>query len=101
DIGFLNQGYKKIDYSSVQRPGIYTLELARFLLPELRNHRLNTLCKHLDIGLTNDHRAVYDSESTGDLLSIFLQEHTETKITNHAELNEQMGKGHSYKPSRP
>src|SRR5699024_3910821 len=44
DIGFLNQGYKKIDYSSVQQPVIDTLELARFLLPELRNHRLNTLC---------------------------------------------------------
>ena len=101
DIGFLNQGYKKIDYSSVQQPVIDTLELARFLLPELRNHRLNTLCKHLDIELTNHHRAIYDAEATGYLFWKFVQELTERKITNHAELNEHMGKGDAYKRSRP
>src|SRR5699024_10404777 len=38
DIGFLNQGYAKIDYPRVKNPVIDTLELARFLFPELGNH---------------------------------------------------------------
>src|SRR5699024_4960423 len=52
DIGFLNQGYRKIGLNKVTNVVIDTLELARFLLPELGNHRLNTLCKHLNVELT-------------------------------------------------
>src|SRR5699024_8147779 len=37
DISFLNQGYEKIGYEKVSVPVIDTLELARFLLPELGN----------------------------------------------------------------
>src|SRR5699024_1420337 len=68
DIGFLNQGCQKIGYDKIVNPVIDTLELSRFLYPELRNHRLNTMCKHLDIELTQHHRAIYDAEATGYLL---------------------------------
>src|SRR5699024_1128008 len=67
DIGFLNQGYQRISYPKVTIPVIDTLELARYLFPQLGNHRLNTLCKHLDIELTQHHRAIYDAEATGYL----------------------------------
>src|SRR5699024_9297438 len=67
DIGFLNQGYAKINLKKVSNPTIDTLELSRFLLPDLGNHRLNTLCKHLDVELTQHHRAIYDAEATGYL----------------------------------
>ncbi len=101
DIGFLNQGYKRIDYEEVMQPVIDTLELARFLFPGLRNHRLNTLCKHLDIELTNHHRAIYDAEATGYLFWNFVQKLTERNITNHLQLNDHIGKGDAYKRSRP
>src|SRR5690606_34258745 len=35
DIGFLNAGFKKLGFGEVKNPVIDTLELARFLYPEL------------------------------------------------------------------
>ena len=101
DIGFLNQGYKRINYDKISQPVIDTLELARFLFPELRNHRLNTLCKHLNIELTQHHRAIYDAEATGYLLWNFVEKLLELEIVNHNQLNNHMGEGDAYKRSRP
>nr|WP_010093379.1 PolC-type DNA polymerase III [Ornithinibacillus scapharcae] len=101
DIGFLNQGYQKIGYEKVENPVVDTLELARFLLPELKNHRLNTLCKHLDIELTQHHRAIYDAEATGYLLWKLVKRVLEREITNHNQLNNHMGEGNAYQRSRP
>lgn len=101
DIGFLNQGYQKIGYENVKNPVIDTLELARFLFPELKNHRLDTLCKHLDIELVNHHRAIYDAEATGYLLWKFIQDLLEKGIDNHNQLNNHIGEGNAYQRSRP
>ncbi|PAV30035.1 PolC-type DNA polymerase III [Virgibacillus profundi] len=101
DIGFLNQGFKRIDYEKVKNPVIDTLELARFLIPELKNHRLNTLCKHLDIELTQHHRAIYDAEATGYLLWKLVQGLLKKEISNHQHLNNHMGEGNAYQRSRP
>ncbi|WP_163971253.1 PolC-type DNA polymerase III [Oceanobacillus halotolerans] len=101
DIGFLNQGYKQIGYEKVTNPVIDTLELARFLFPELKNHRLNTLCKYLDIELTQHHRAIYDAEATGYLLWKLVKGLLKETITNHNQLNDHMGEGKAYQRSRP
>ncbi|SEQ57203.1 DNA polymerase III catalytic subunit, PolC type [Virgibacillus subterraneus] len=101
DIGFLNQGFKKIEYKKVENPVIDTLELSRFLFPELKNHRLNTMCKHLDIELTQHHRAIYDAEATGYLLWKLVQGLLNKDITNHNKLNDHMGEGNAYQRSRP
>ena len=47
DIGFLNVGYQKLGIGKYNDPTIDTLELARFLYPDMKNHRLNTLGKKL------------------------------------------------------
>jgi DNA polymerase-3 subunit alpha (Gram-positive type) len=101
DIGFLNQGYKKLQFASVDNAVIDTLELARFLFPELKNHRLNTLCKYLDIELTQHHRAIYDAEATGYLFWKLVKELLKKEITNHRQLNNHMGEGNAYQRSRP
>ena len=101
DMGFLNQGLKRINYEKAVNPVMDTLELARFLLPELKNHRLNTLCKHLDIELTQHHRAIYDAEATGYLLWKLVQKLLEKDIRNHNQLNNHMGEGNAYQRSRP
>ncbi|MFC2950078.1 PolC-type DNA polymerase III [Virgibacillus sediminis] len=101
DMGFLNQGFKRIDYDKAANPVIDTLELARFLFPELKNHRLNTLCKHLDIELTQHHRAIYDAEATGYLLWKLVQRLLNRDILNHKQLNDHMGEGNAYQRSRP
>ncbi|WP_042223740.1 PolC-type DNA polymerase III [Oceanobacillus manasiensis] len=101
DMGFLNQGFKRIDYPKAENAVMDTLELARFLFPELKNHRLNTLCKHLDIELTQHHRAIYDAEATGYLLWKLVQKLLEKEIANHLHLNNHMGEGNAYQRSRP
>ncbi|WP_396266114.1 PolC-type DNA polymerase III [Halobacillus salinarum] len=101
DMGFLNAGFKRIDYGKAENPVIDTLELARFLVPELKNHRLNTLCKHFDIELTQHHRAIYDAEATGYLLWKLLKKAFEKGICNHKNLNDYMGEGKAYQRSRP
>ncbi|WP_226578848.1 PolC-type DNA polymerase III [Halobacillus litoralis] len=101
DMGFLNAGYQSIDLGKSTNPVIDTLELARFLVPELKNHRLNTLCKKFDIELTQHHRAIYDAEATGYLLWKLVKKAMERGIKNHQNLNDYMGEGKAYQRSRP
>src|SRR5690606_16368367 len=101
DMGFLNQGLKRIGYDDAPNPVIDTLELARFLLPNLKNHRLNTLCKHFNIELVQHHRAIYDAEATGSLLWKLVQLLLERDIDNHQQLNSHMGEGKAYQRARP
>jgi len=45
-----------------------TLELARGLVTEVKNHKLNTLCKHFDVSLKNHHRASHDAKATAEVM---------------------------------
>ncbi|MCL7746502.1 PolC-type DNA polymerase III [Halalkalibacter alkaliphilus] len=97
DMGFLNVGYQKIGLGEAMNPVIDTLELGRFLYPELKNHRLNTLCKKFDIELVSHHRAIYDAEATGYLLWKMVKDANEREITYHDQLNEHMGQGNFHR----
>ncbi|MGN7283640.1 PolC-type DNA polymerase III [Shouchella rhizosphaerae] len=97
DIGFLNVGYKKLGFSEVTNPVIDTLELGRFLYPELKNHRLNTLCKKFDIELVSHHRAIYDTQATAYLLWKMVKDAAEKEIVYHDELNNHMGQGNFHR----
>lgn len=102
DMGFLNNTYKRNGLPEAQNPVIDTLELSRFLHPQLKSHRLNTLAKRYGINLEQHHRAVFDSETTGHLCWIFLKEAAEEhEIFYHDELNKGVGQGDSYKLARP
>lgn len=101
DMGFLNVGYKKAGLEKASNPVIDTLELARFLHPEMKNHRLNTLAKKFNVELTQHHRAIYDAEATGYLLMIMLKEAHEKGIHYHDQLNDNMGQGNAYQRARP
>lgn len=101
DIGFLNAGYQKIGFDKVENPVIDTLELARFLYPDFKNHRLNTLAKRFDIELVQHHRAIYDAETTGNIFLKMLADAKEKGILYHDQLNDNMGKGDAYKQARP
>ena len=67
----------------------------------MKNHRLNTLSKKLNVELTQHHRAIYDAEATGYLLIKILKEAKEKGITFLDELNEHGKSETSYKRSRP
>lgn len=101
DMGFLNTGYQKISLGKAKNPVIDTLELARFLYPQFKNHRLNTLAKRFDIELTQHHRAIYDAEATGYLLLKMLKDAKEKGIEYHDQFNDHMGEGDAFKRARP
>ncbi len=42
-----------------------TVDLSRRMYPEARSHRLNEVCKRLDVDLDNAHRATDDAEACG------------------------------------
>ena len=101
DTGFLKVHYPKNNLGEFDSAVIDTLELARVLHPELKNHRLNTLCKKFEIALTQHHRAIYDAEATGYLFLRLLKEAEEKGITTHEELNFAFENAQGYKRSRP
>ncbi|CAM3736659.1 PolC-type DNA polymerase III [Mesobacillus thioparans] len=101
DMGFLNVGYKKIGIGKAPNPVIDTLELGRFLYPDMKNHRLNTLAKKFDIELTQHHRAIYDAEATGYLLLKMLKDASEKGLEYHDQLNDNMGQGKAFQRARP
>ena len=101
DVGFINVGYQKAGLPKTTNAVIDTLELGRFLYPEMKNHRLNTLAKKFDIELTQHHRAIYDAEATGYLALKMLKDAAEKGILNHNQLNENMGQGNAYQRARP
>lgn len=102
DMGFLNNSYERYGMAEAPQPVIDTLEMSRFLHPQLKSHRLNTLAKRYGVGLEQHHRAVYDSETTGALCWIFLKEaREEHNILFHDQLNKFIGGGDSYKRARP
>ncbi len=101
DMGFLNTGYQRYDLGKSTNPVIDTLELARLLYPQLKNHRLNTLAKKFDIDLTQHHRAIYDAEATGYLFLKMLKDASEKGIEYHDQFNDYMGEGEAYKRARP
>lgn len=102
DMGFLNKAYERSNLTEAHNPVIDTLELSRFLHPQLKSHRLNTLAKKYNVNLEQHHRAVFDAETTGHLCWIFLKEaEDDHNIRYHDELNNGVGRGDSYKQARP
>ncbi len=102
DMGFINKGYTKHELSVSEEPVIDTLELSRFLYPEFKSFGLSALAKRFEVTLEQHHRAIYDAETTGRLLDIFLKELEESHdITNLLHINDKVGQGNAYKQSRP
>ena len=67
DMAFLRRAFQRFG-KEMDHPILDTLALARNAYKELRNHKLGTVCKHLDISLKNAHRAVHDARATGQVL---------------------------------
>ncbi|ANZ58103.1 PolC-type DNA polymerase III [Fructilactobacillus lindneri] len=102
DVGFMNTGYERHGMSKISNPIIDTLTLARFLYPNYKSYRLNTLAKKFDVVLEHHHRAIYDAETTGHLNYLFLKDaEKEYNIQFHDQLNEHMTENDAYKHARP
>lgn len=86
DMGFIEVNAKKLGLE-IKAPVLDTLYLARVLFPELKNHKLNTLSKHLDVPLENHHRAVDDAKATSLIFLKCLEKVKEENISILDDLN--------------
>jgi len=92
DIGFVQENLKRFGMVPLRQPVIDTLELARLLHPNLKNHRLNTLADTFKVPLENHHRAIDDSAALGHILFHLLKDARERGIHRVDQLNDYVGK---------
>jgi DNA polymerase-3 subunit alpha (Gram-positive type) len=91
DAGFIRVHFAKHINVTIDNPVLDTLTLARSLYPNLKNHKLNTLCAEFKVVLENHHRAVDDAEATANLLNIFLEQCQNQGLNSISELNKLTG----------
>ncbi|WP_053083767.1 PolC-type DNA polymerase III [Rubeoparvulum massiliense] len=92
DMGFIQAAAKEVGIESFNQPVLDTLQLARLLFPDLKNHKLNTLTDKFNVKLENHHRAVDDSEATGYVLYALLKAAIDERhVTQLDQLNQLVG----------
>ncbi|KAF5057892.1 DNA polymerase III PolC-type [anaerobic digester metagenome] len=86
DMGFIRKNAKDLGlpFDNAQ---LDTVTLARYLYPELKRHRLDTIAKYLNIFMGSHHRAVDDAETTANILLRSFENLTKNGITDTAGLN--------------
>ncbi|MFS1513162.1 PolC-type DNA polymerase III [Chengkuizengella sp. SCS-71B] len=91
DAGFVQAACEKCGLEKVDNIVIDTLELARFLFPNFKNHRLNTLADKLKVSLDNHHRAIDDTIALQHIFVHLLKELKQRDILNVSQLNDYAG----------
>ncbi len=86
DTGFIQKEAKACGIS-YNFSHLDTVMLARGLYPELGNHKLATLNKHLKVPLLHHHRAVDDAQATAEIFIKMLDELNNMGISDISELN--------------
>ncbi|MFD2613043.1 PolC-type DNA polymerase III [Paenibacillus gansuensis] len=99
DMGFIQHTLKSLGMPELDNAVLDTLEMARLLHPNLKNHRLNTLSDKYKVSLENHHRAVDDAEALGYVLFHLINDAVQANITDLARLNDFVGK--NLKNTRP
>lgn len=92
DLGFMENKLAKCLNQRLDNPILDTLTLARVLLPQLKNYKLNTLTKYFKVTLENHHRALDDARATGYVFLRLVDLLKEEGITNLVQVDT-LGKG--------
>jgi DNA polymerase-3 subunit alpha (Gram-positive type) len=66
DTGFIRH-YALLYDKAFNNSVLDTLQLSRYLFPELKKHKLDVVAKHLGVKLENHHRAVNDAYATAEI----------------------------------
>lgn len=67
EIGMLHEDHK------IANPHLCTVQLSRKIVPDIENHRLNTVASHYRIPLLNHHRASDDAHATAEIFIHLLE----------------------------
>ncbi len=86
DIGFIRFQAQTLGIS-YDPAYLDTLSFSRALLPELKNHRLNTVARELGVRLFNHHRASDDAKACGDVFLKLKERVEEIGVAIGPELN--------------
>lgn len=74
DMSFLNHEIGRIyENYKLGNPSLCTVQLSRRLLPDIENHKLNTVASHYSIELRNHHRATDDARATAHIFVNLLE----------------------------
>ncbi len=87
DMSFIFANAQRQGYS-IAPTILDTVALARVLMPQLGNYKLNNVAKNLGVSLENHHRAVDDATCTGDIFVKFIEMLEEKGITHLDGLKE-------------
>ncbi|MFP4660967.1 MAG: PolC-type DNA polymerase III [Halanaerobiales bacterium] len=87
DYGFLKTALKRTGRPFLKNPVLDTLGLSRAIFPDLKNHKLNTICQHLNVDLENHHRAVDDAKATAGILINMLNQIKPQNINALRDIN--------------
>ncbi|GAA0114330.1 PolC-type DNA polymerase III [Clostridium senegalense] len=88
DTSFIKFNCKKINIE-FKNSIMDTIPLAKFLFPDLKRYKLNTICKHIGISLENHHRAVDDAKATAEIVLHCLDMLKEKEIFDVYKLNKE------------
>src|SRR5215204_3165095 len=79
DTSFLNHEISRVyPGHRMVNPHLCTVRLSRRALPEISNHRLETIAKHFSISIASRHRAGSDALATAEIFILLLTELEET-----------------------
>ena len=67
DVGFVRNAASRLQNRKLNNTVLDTVELSRMLLPDSKNHKLNTIAAHFGVSLDNHHRAVDDAVATAHI----------------------------------
>ncbi|MGM0499379.1 MAG: PolC-type DNA polymerase III [Bacillota bacterium] len=92
DYGFIRTALEKLKIKRDDYTVLDTLGLARALVKDSKNYKLNTLAKYFDVDLENHHRALDDASATAEVLNNLLQIIKEDGSDNLNQINNYISK---------
>ncbi len=82
-----NEYFDTIGYS-IDNQLVDTVKISREIFPDLKNHKLITVAKHINFDFTNAHRAYNDAQATAEIYLHFLNKRRENREKNFATLDD-------------
>lgn len=89
DTGFIRAAASRHSIP-FENPYLDTLALVRYLLPDLKNHKLDTVAEHYGLGDFNHHRACDDAEMLARIYFAVLKDLDELDIRTYEKLRTDM-----------
>ncbi|MBQ4353835.1 MAG: PolC-type DNA polymerase III [Clostridia bacterium] len=86
DTGFIRHAAEECGLP-FENPYLDTVAMSRYMNPDLKNHKLDTLAKHYKLGNFNHHRACDDAEMLAAIFTCMIERLKEEGIDNIQRMN--------------